>query len=391
MNKKFTLKDLIYLLFGRIPYLIIAAIICAGCLFSVSKFMIAPKYQSNVSLYVKNSNNSADSLSQGVNANDLNVSKSLVETYIVILNNDIVMDEISKKLLENHSADDLSDYFEIKNGQITNKSLKSCFSMSAANETEVLNITATTKNAKLSQELCSIMADVAPSFLIRVVGTGSVEKIGDAKLYEEKVSPNVIKNTVFGGIVGFLIAVFIVLMIDFFDNSIKDTTELQERFQKPILGEIAHIGGKTKKKDIGKSSDRKTKLIYNNKISFSVVENYKSMRTNVMFSLSTEENRILAITSSMPSEGKSVTIANLAVTMAEADKKVLLVDADMRKPVQHKNFNLQNRKGLSTILSREAVFEDCVHRSVIKNLDILLRELFLRIRRNSWRRKKCVR
>ena len=95
--------------------------------------------------------------------------------------------------------------------------------MSAANETEVLNITATTKNAKLSQELCSIMADVAPSFLIRVVGTGSVEKIGDAKLYEEKVSPNVIKNTVFGGIAGFLIAVFIVLMIDFFDNSIKDT------------------------------------------------------------------------------------------------------------------------------------------------------------------------
>ena len=67
------------------------------------------------------------------------------------------------------------------------------------------------------------------------------------------------------------------------------------------------------------------------------------MRTNVMFSLSTEENRILAITSSMPSEGKSVTIANLAVTMAEADKKVLLVAADMRKPVQHKNFNLQNR------------------------------------------------
>ena len=102
-----------------------------------------------------------------------------------------------------------------------------------------------------------------------------------------------------------------------------------------------------------------------------MVENYKSMRTNVMFSLSTEENRILAITSSMPSEGKSVTIANLAVTMAEADKKVLLVDADMRKPVQHKNFNLQNRKGLSTILSRESVFKDCVHRSVIKNLDIL--------------------
>lgn len=372
MNKKHTIKDLIYLLLGRLPYLIIAAIICAGCVFSVSKFMIAPKYQSNVSLYVKNSNERTNSQSQGVNANDLNVSKSLVETYIVILDNDIVMDEISNNILKNHNEDELKNYFKIKNGQITNESLKNCFSMSAANETEVLNIKATTKNAELSQELCNIMADIAPDFLIRIVGAGSVEKIGDAKLYEDKVSPNVMKNTVLGGIAGLLMAIMIVFIIDFFDNSIKDTTELQERFNKPILGEIARIGGKTKKRDIGKSNDSKTKLIYNNKcMPFSVVENYKSMRTNVMFSLSTAENKILAITSSLPSEGKSVTSANLAITMAEADKKVLLIDADMRKPVQHKNFNLQNKKGLSTVLSRETVFENCVHSNVIKNLDII--------------------
>ena len=70
--------------------------------------------------------------------------------------------------------------------------------MAAVNNTEVLKITATTKNAALSAELCNIMADVAPEVLIRVVGAGSVEKIGDAKIYEAAVSPSVTKNTAIG-------------------------------------------------------------------------------------------------------------------------------------------------------------------------------------------------
>ena len=373
MSKKYTIKDLIFLLLNKLLFLICALIIGAGSAFSVSKFFIAPKYQSNVSLYVKNSNdNSTTKKTQGVDANDLTVSKSLVSTYIVILNSDTVMDKISEKLLKVYSEDELKSYFQFKDGQITNQSLKECFTMAAVNQTEVLNIVATTKNPELSQKLCNIMADVAPNFLIRVVGAGSVEKIGEAKLYDSQVSPNVTKNTTLGAIAGLLIAILIVFIIDFFDNSIKDTSELQERLNKPILGEISHIGGKTKKKDIGKSSDRRQKLINNNNnIPFNIIENYKSMRTNVMFSLSTAENKILAVTSSLPSEGKSVTVANLAVTMAEADKKILLIDGDMRKPVQHKNFKLQNKKGLSTILSGENIFEKCVNRNAAKNLDVL--------------------
>lgn len=373
MKKSYSIKDLFIIILSRLPYIVISAVVCAVAMFGVSKFMIDPKYQSNISLYVKNSNKAPDS-NQSVNVNDLNVSKSLVSTYIVILNNDIVMDEISDILLSRHSEAELANDFKIVDGRITNRSLKACYNMVAANQTEVLKITATTKRAELSQELCNVMAEVAPEFLIRVVGAGSVEKIGDAKLYPNKVSPDVTKNTILGGIAGFILSILLVFMIDFFDNTVKSTEEIQDRFNKPILGEIPHIGGKTKKKEIGKSSDRKKKLLFNdknNEIPFSVVENYKSIRTNVTFSLSTAENKIFAVTSSLPSEGKSVTIANLAVTMAEADKKVLLIDADMRKPVQHKNFSLKNKKGLSTVLSREAVFDDCVNRGVKKNLDVL--------------------
>ena len=198
--------------------------------------------------------NDQEQQQQGINNNDLTVSKSLVSTYIVILNNDVVMDKVGTKLLKQYSEEELQQYFTVKDGKVTDASLKSCFQMTAVDQTEVLKITATTKNAELSSTLCNIMADVAPDFLIRVVGAGSVEKIGDAKVYDTPVSPNVMKNTALGFAAGIMLAVLVILVIDFFDNTVKDTAELNEKFQKPIIGEIQNIGGKVKKKDRGTSA-----------------------------------------------------------------------------------------------------------------------------------------
>ncbi len=333
--------------------------------------MIPKQYQSNISMYVKNSENQ-EQQQQGINNNDLTVSKSLVSTYIVIMNNDVVMDEIGSELLKQYSEEELQEYFTINNGKITNSSLRSCFQMSAVDQTEVLKITATTKNAELSSELCNIMADVAPDFLIRVVGAGSVEKIGAAKVYDAPVSPNVMKNTALGFVVGIMLAIFVILMIDFFDNTVKDTVALNEEFKKPIIGEIQNIGGKVKKKDRGTSADRKKKLIYNNQdIPFNILETYKSLRSSLNFLVSTSENKIVAVTSSNPSEGKSVTIANLATAMSETDKKILLIDADMRKPVQHKNFRLSNKIGLSNVITDVKLLDKAMHKQVVGNLDVL--------------------
>ena len=373
MNKKYTIKDLFFLLLGRLPFLILALIVGAGAAFTVTKFWIPPKYQSNVSLYVKNSSENSTEQNNVLNQNDLSVSKSLVSTYIVILNNDVVMDEVSTELLKSHDISELeSDFSFDADGNIKSSSLKNCFAMTAVNETEVLQITATTKSAELSQELCDIMAGIAPEYLTRVVGAGSVEKIGDAKLYPEKVSPNVTKNTALGGMAGLLIAVLIVFVLDFFDNTLKDVNEIQDHYKKPILGEMQRIGAKKKKRHTATDSERKEKLIFQEKeIPFSVIENYKALRTNLIFALSTAEQKVLAVSSANASEGKSTTIANLAYTMAEAEKKILLIDGDMRKPVQHKHFGLKNKTGLSAILSGEKTFADCVNRDVKKNLDVL--------------------
>ena len=133
-----------------------------------------------------------------------------------------------------------------------------------------------------------------------------------------------------------------------------------------------NIGGKTSKKDEGSSADIKKQLLFNNKdIPFNNVENYKTMRTNLMFTLSTTRNKIVVVSSPNPSAGKSVTVANLAASMAETENKVLLIDADMRRPVQHRNFKLKNNVGLSTILSGESTFDKCVHETKNGNFAVL--------------------
>ena len=370
-GQEISLRDVFGLLISKLWIILLAAIVGGVGAFTVSKFFIAPKYSSHVSMYVKN--NSDGEQRTVVDTQTIMASKSLVTTYIQILNDDIVMDEVGNRLSELYDRSELKEYFSFDDDdRITADSIRGYYTMEAANETEVLKISATTKNPKLSANLCNIMADVAPDFIIRVVGAGSVEKIGDAKVYYNKVSPSVSRYTMLGFIAGGAIAVAVILLINAFDNTVKEANELNVKYQKPIIGEIMTIGGKSSKDKDSTSNDRKRRLLMgNNDIPFNVVENYKSMRTNLMFSLSTYKNKILAISSADPSEGKSVTSANMATTLAETENKVLLIDADLRKPVQHKNFKLKNKDGLSAVLSGEKTFEQCVFRGTKGNLDIL--------------------
>lgn len=104
---------------------------------------------------------------------------------------------------------------------------------------------------------------------------------------------------------------------------------------------------------------------------FQIVEAYKSVRTNLLFALATTESKTVVISSAEPNAGKSTAATNLAITMAQTGAKVLLVDADMRRPSLHRTFHMKKHNGLSIILSGLASFEDCVCREVAKGLDLI--------------------
>ncbi|MBB6693254.1 CpsD/CapB family tyrosine-protein kinase [Cohnella xylanilytica] len=102
-----------------------------------------------------------------------------------------------------------------------------------------------------------------------------------------------------------------------------------------------------------------------------ISEAYRSLRTNIDFSSIDEKIQVILVTSAGPGEGKSTTIGNLAVTYAQSERKVVLIDADMRKPTEHHTFDVSNRIGLSSILSQQSSLDNAIQATNIENLSII--------------------
>lgn len=376
-QEELSLKDILGLLISKIWIIIIMGIVGLGIAFCISKFVLPLKYSSSVSMYVKSNANKEDS---NVNINELNASKSLVSTYIVVLKNPTVLKEVGNELInmidtnEDVTEEKIKKCFSISSdGTIEPNSILSCVNMQSSGGTEVLEITATTKDADISAALCNCFAKVARPFLMRVVGAGDVQTIGEADAHYSPVSPRTKMNCLIGGFAGAFLAIVIIIVADLLDNSIKSSDDITHKFDLAVIGEIDQFGDSKMKKGEA-SSNAKRYTILDPDTPFYVNESYKAMRTNITFALaaSTSKNKnVFAVASANPSEGKSTTAANIAIALSQMDCKVLLIDADLRKPIQHRIFKVNNKLGLTNVLVQMEIFEDCVKREVIPNLDLL--------------------
>ncbi|WP_028784012.1 CpsD/CapB family tyrosine-protein kinase [Thalassobacillus devorans] len=102
-----------------------------------------------------------------------------------------------------------------------------------------------------------------------------------------------------------------------------------------------------------------------------ISEQYRTIRTNLQFTSVDQELHSMMVTSAGPAEGKSLTVSNLAVTFAQQAKKVLLIDADMRKPTLHYTFRLDNSRGLSSVLIGDKDIHEVIQQSDMENLDLM--------------------
>ena len=132
------------------------------------------------------------------------------------------------------------------------------------------------------------------------------------------------------------------------------------------------MSNKNNKSNVKKTLSSYMDRILSDKMSFSTIETYKLVRTNIMFSLpKSDKAKVIAISSACPGEGKTTTTINLAITFAQTGVKTLIVDCDMRKSRVHRYLGIEGGTGLSNVLCGFASFEEAVKNDIRPNLDCL--------------------
>jgi len=154
------------------------------------------------------------------------------------------------------------------------------------------------------------------------------------------VRPRVLYNALLALVVGALLGLGIAFLIEYLDDTVKTPDQVRDLTGLATLGTVVLLEGAS-------PNERMVALMAPKSLG---AEAYRVLRTNLQFSALDKPLATLLCTSAEPGEGKSTTIANLAFAMAQADKRVILVDADMRRPSQHKILKLPNNVGLSTAL-----------------------------------------
>ena len=364
-TKEIDLRELFSLFFSKLWIIILAVVIGGTGAFCYSKFFLPLKYASHISMYVQSYTTFNEN--PDLNFNNINNSKQLINTYIEVLKDDAVMNAVGERLSVSFDESVLSDSFVVVDGKIKPSSIRSCISISSVADTSALNLSAVTKNAELSAAVCNSVAKVAPSYLSEAVGVGQINTIDIAKVYNSPVSPHKKKNAVIGGAAAAMLVMLIIFLLDFFDNTVKESGWLSNRYKKAIIGEIMHFGSDKNKAE---NEDKHIKLT-DKDVPFAVVESYKSIRTNVTFALSPFDKKIFIISSMNPADGKSTTSANIAIALAQGGNRVLIIDADLRKGVQHRIFKVKNKKGLSSAISKMAKLDECIVKDVMNNLDVM--------------------
>lgn len=274
--------------------------------------------------------------------------------------------EFSRKRL--HSYKRFIDDYKRKHPEI----LDQVFELSRLNRAK--NIYAETYNILLGK------AEEAK--VRRASEMGRVKIIDPAYMPRRPVPKNEKKIYVAGALVGLLLGLGIAFFLEYNDTSIKSGEDIERYLGLPVIGTIPHIVvPKSETMDIRRTVSRSgRKDIHTqypkNLIDFSrdesiASEAYRSLRTNLIYSSPDKPIRTMLFTSSGPGEGKSLTVANVALAYAQMGSRVVLVDTDLRRPVVHHLFQLRREPGFCELFLPNADWEEIIRPTKMENLSII--------------------
>jgi polysaccharide biosynthesis transport protein len=207
------------------------------------------------------------------------------------------------------------------------------------------------------------------------------QKVGNARILNQAepptvpISPIIPRNLALGGITGILLASGLIWFIQSLDNTLRSSEEISENYRYPILGVLPHLdqngkNGKGKKFRTKEIQPEQIKVFVRDQPRSPTSEAFRILQTNLRFLRSDTPIKSMVITSALPAEGKSTLSANLAAVMAQSGRRVLLVDADLRRSEQFRIWNIPRYPGLSEVMIGEKAWEDSLE-LVMPNLWVL--------------------
>jgi len=191
------------------------------------------------------------------------------------------------------------------------------------------------------------------------------------------VEPNIPRNLGFGFMLGLATGVGLAFLLEGLDNTIRTTEQAQAVSGLASLGMIplgskAARDGASSKRLVIASSKEAVELVTQVRPQSQMAESYRALRTSLLLSNLGAPPKVIMVTSALPQEGKTTTSINCAIVLAQKGVRVLLVDADLRRPSIHKTLGMGPRSGLSNVLTGSTTLEQVIaHPSILPNLDVL--------------------
>lgn len=342
--EEINLNELFDYFIDKIKYIIIATLVC--CLIGgiYTKFLTVPMYKSSTTVILGGNEEGT-----GITQSDISINNNLVSTYAEIIKSRRVLEQVQEELNESYTYRELVD--EI--------------SVSSINNTQIIKITVADNNASNAKIIANLVAKVFTTEIPDLYHIDNVHILDVAIEEEEPYNINVAKSSLIGGLIGLVISSGIFFAIYYFDRTAKSVEQVEEVLKMPILGSVED------------NKNIKEELIVAHNPKEIISEQIKTIRTNLQFTSADEKIKTILITSSIPSEGKSFISSNLASAFAQNNKKVLIVDCDMRKGRVNKIFKISNRIGLSNLLAYKdddsENLEEYIYKTKIDNLYVLPR------------------
>ena len=218
--------------------------------------------------------------------------------------------------------------------------------------------------------------------------TSNISIIDQGEIPTRPISPKKGLNLFLAIVFGFLGGVGLCFVLEYMDNSVKGPEDVERLAGLPSMGVIPHVplGEEKKQKRIQfasgiEYSDEKRdriqadikqfELINHHFPKISIAEDYRTVRTSILLSFAENPPKSIMVTSAMPKEGKSVTVANLAVAFSQLGERILVVDSDLRKPRLHQIFQIEREEGLSNYLTGNLALKDAIQKTHIENIFLI--------------------